>query len=492
MKSAVIYARYSCDQQTEQSIDGQLRVCEEYAQRNNILILNTYIDRAMTGTNDNRPDFQKMLKDSSRKEWNYVLVYKLDRFSRNKYETAIHKKTLRDNGIKVLSAMENIPDTPEGIILESLLEGMNQYYSAELAQKVSRGMKETRRKGLYQGGALLYGYKIDGRKIIVDESNAEVVRYMYSEYAKGKYVKQIIQDLTAKGIYFKGKPFVKNSVYNILRNEKYSGVYMHGEEIIDNMYPQIVSKETFDIVRAKVQKNRNGRQCVHVDFLLRHKLICGYCGHTLNGESGTSKSGARVYYYKCSGRKKHLADCNKSMIRKDELENFIIEQTISELSKPQNMQIIISGLLQTQNDFDKENSVMGILLKQQKQVETALNNLVNAVERGIISNTTNKRLHELEKQQEQLERQILIERSKTAVKIKESDIRQYYEQALKLEPQMLISYLIKRIVIFDDKIEIHYNSPIKSSPDNNGLDFLFYSQTTTLYTTESFKIELYA
>lgn len=492
MKTAVIYARYSCDQQTEQSIDGQLRVCEEYAQRNNILILNTYIDRAMTGTNDNRPDFQKMLKDSSRKEWNYVLVYKLDRFSRNKYETAIHKKTLRDNGIKVLSAMENIPDTPEGIILESLLEGMNQYYSAELAQKVSRGMKETRRKGLYQGGALLYGYKIDGRKIIVDESNAEVVRYMYSEYAKGKYVKQIIQDLTAKGIYFKGKPFVKNSVYNILRNEKYSGVYMHGEEIIDNMYPQIVSKETFDIVRAKVKKNRNGRQCVHVDFLLRHKLICGYCGHTLNGESGTSKSGAKVYYYKCSGRKKHLADCNKSMIRKDELENFIIEQTISELSKPQNMQIIISGLLQTQNDFDKENSVMGILLKQQKQVETALNNLVNAVERGIISNTTNKRLHELEKQQEQLERQILIERSKTAVKIKESDIRQYYEQALKLEPQMLISYLIKQIVIFDDKIEIHYNSPIKSSPDNNGLDFLFYSQTTTLYLTENFKIELYA
>jgi DNA invertase Pin-like site-specific DNA recombinase len=112
MKTAVIYARYSCDNQTEQSIDGQLRVCEEYAQRNNILILNTYIDRAMTGTNDNRPDFQKMLKDSARKEWNYVLVYKLDRFSRNKYETAIHKKTLRDNGVKVLSAMENIPDTP--------------------------------------------------------------------------------------------------------------------------------------------------------------------------------------------------------------------------------------------------------------------------------------------------------------------------------------------------------------------------------------------
>ena len=131
MKTAVIYARYSCDNQSEQSIEGQLHVCQEYAQRNNILILDTYIDRAMSGTNDNRPDFQRMIKDSANKAWDYCLVYKLDKFSRNKYETAIHKKTLRDNGVKVISAMENIPDTPEGIILESLLEVMNQYYSAE-------------------------------------------------------------------------------------------------------------------------------------------------------------------------------------------------------------------------------------------------------------------------------------------------------------------------------------------------------------------------
>ena len=126
MKTAVIYARYSCDQQTEQSIDGQLRVCEEYAKRNNILILNTYIDRAMTGTNDNRPDFQRMIKDSARREWTYILVYKLDRFSRNKYEMAMHKKTLKDNGTKVLSATEFIPDSPEGIIFESMLEGFER------------------------------------------------------------------------------------------------------------------------------------------------------------------------------------------------------------------------------------------------------------------------------------------------------------------------------------------------------------------------------
>lgn len=158
MKIAVVYARYSCDNQTEQSIEGQLRVCEQYAKNNDILIVETYIDRAMTGTNDHRPDFQRMMKDSAKKEWDYVLVYKLDRFSRNKYESVIHKRTLKENGVKVLSAMENIHDSPEGIILESLLEGMNQYYSAELSQKVRRGMRETRLKGNYQGGGvILYG-----------------------------------------------------------------------------------------------------------------------------------------------------------------------------------------------------------------------------------------------------------------------------------------------------------------------------------------------
>ena len=131
MKTAVIYARYSCDAQTEQSIEGQLHVCKEYAERNGIVILDTYIDRAMTGTNDNRPDFQRMIKDSAEKRWNFILVYKLDRFSRNKFESVINRKKLSDNGVKVLSAMENIPDTPEGIILESLLEGMNQYFSED-------------------------------------------------------------------------------------------------------------------------------------------------------------------------------------------------------------------------------------------------------------------------------------------------------------------------------------------------------------------------
>ena len=170
MKKAVIYARYSSDTQTEQSIEGQLRVCQNYAKNNDLLVVDTYVDRAMTGTNDMRPDFQRMIKASSKRQWEYVIVYKLDRFSRDKYEMTIHKHTLKENGVKLVSAMENIPDSPEGIILESLLEGMNQYYSEELSQKAKRGMRETRMKGKFTGGRVNYGYSCHQQKLsVIDE-----------------------------------------------------------------------------------------------------------------------------------------------------------------------------------------------------------------------------------------------------------------------------------------------------------------------------------
>ena len=183
MKTAVIYARYSSDSQTEQSIEGQLRVCQDYAKANDILIVDTYIDRAMTGTNDLRPDFQRMIKDSGKRQWDYVLVYKLDRFSRDKYETTIHKHTLKENGVKLLSAMENIPDSPEGIILESLLEGMNQYYSAELAQKINRGLKESWRKGQTTGGKIFFGYDVVDKKCVINPYEGDIVREAFTRYA---------------------------------------------------------------------------------------------------------------------------------------------------------------------------------------------------------------------------------------------------------------------------------------------------------------------
>ena len=498
MKKAVVYARYSSDSQSEQSIEGQLRVCEDYARTNNILILDTYIDRAMTGTNDNRPSFQRMLIDSKKKEWDYVLVYKFDRFSRNKYETAIHKKTLKDNGVKLMSATEYLPDTPERIIIESMFEGYAEYYSAELSQKVKRGMKETRLKGNYTGGTLIYGYRKNGKKVEINEEQAEVIRYIYEQYSIGVFVKDIIDNLTSRGIYNKGKPFARNTIYNILKNEKYSGVYRYGGEVFDNIYPQIVPTKTFEIVRKKVDKNKYGKASTTTVYLLRNKVKCGYCGSSITAESGTSKTGVVRRYYKCIGRK-HNNGCKKLMVRQAYLEDFVVNAIISFLKNKKEMSNMIATLLEYQDKMVEDNYALSLLLKEKNQSETALNNIMKAIEQGVINKTTNKRMKELEEKVEDLDIKIIKERSKLSEKVTEEDIREYYEKALKYEAKLMIGYLVKEIRLYDDKIEIYFNSPIDKSPDESQ-GFLLYTKIARMpYVTlrdpnpdlDVMKIEIY-
>lgn len=472
MKTGVIYARYSCDNQTEQSIEGQLHVCGEFATKNDICILNTYIDRAMTGTNDNRPSFRQMIKDSECKEWDFILVYKLDRFSRNRYESATHKHTLKNNGVKVLSATEHIPDTPEAIIFESMIEGMNEYYSAELSQKVRRGMNETRQKGNFTGGHLIYGYKKDGKKVVIDEEKAEVVRYIYNEYANDIYVKDIIASLTAKGILNHGKPFAKNTIHHILENEKYSGIYHYGNEEFTNIYPQIVPTEIYNKIRAKSAKNQKGSRSPDIIYLLRGKLKCGYCGKPITAEAGTAKNGNKIRYYKCSGRK-NGSGCESKAIRKDTLESLIVETTIDALTKKENINAFIDGAMKAQEQAAKQKTMLAILIRQKADLESSLDNVMKAIEKGVVTSTTKKRLEELENQITELERKIVVERSKTVILISREEIERYVKAALKLEPKLIISSLIREVVMYNDKIEIYFNYTDKKGPDESR-DFCFY------------------
>lgn len=152
--NAVIYARYSSDSQREESIEGQIRECREYAERNNMTIVGTYIDRALSAKTADRPEFQRMIKDSAKELFEIVLVWKLDRFSRDRYDSAHYKHILKKNGVKVVSVKENISDGPEGIILESMLEGYAEYYSAELSQKYGGGKRKTRSNAKTTAAAL--------------------------------------------------------------------------------------------------------------------------------------------------------------------------------------------------------------------------------------------------------------------------------------------------------------------------------------------------
>ena len=497
MKTAVIYARYSSDSQSEQSIEGQLRVCQDYAKNNNILILNTYIDRAMTGTNDSRPDFQRMLKDSNKKAWELVLVYKLDRFSRNKYEMAVHKKTLKDNGIKLISAMEYIPDSPEAILIESMLEGYAEYYSAELSQKVRRGMNESRHKGNFTGGNLLYGYKVENKKVLIDEDKAEIVKYIFEQYANGIYVKDIIKELTNKGIYHRNKPFARTTIYSMLANEKYAGIYRHNDEVFTNIYPRIVPHNIYAIVRKRIEENHYGKHDDSVNYLLRNRFKCGICGSTIASESGTARNGNIQRYYKCSGRKK-MSICKQKPIRKEVIEQLIIDTTFKCFSSTETINLLAERILDFHKQQSEDNSTLNILQKEKENIEKSIDNLLSCMEQGIVTQSTKQRIVELENKLNIVSNNILIERAKHKLELKKEDIVKFIKSSLKKEPRQLIRLLVKEVVLYEDKIEIYYNyiDNKKGLDDNEHQSFSFFNDIFEIvideqkFSAKQYKIKL--
>ncbi len=473
MKTAVIYARYSCDKQTEQSIEGQLRTCNEYAERNDIIVVDTYIDRATTGTNDNRASFQKMLKDSNKRAWNYVIVYKLDRFSRDKYETAMHRHTLKINGIKLLSAMENIPDTPEGIILESLLEGMNQYYSAELAQKVKRGMRETRNKGNFTGGKIMYGYRVENKKVVIHEDEAQVVRRIFTEYANGKQGKTIIDELNEQGVLYRGKPFAKTTFYRMISSEKYAGIFRHGDEIFTNIYPAIVSDALFRTVKRKADNNKYGKHKQDVCYLLKFKLFCGYCGKPVGSDSGTSQTGKTMRYYRCSGRKTK-SGCTLSPIRKELIEKLVTD-AVQEAFNENDLNNLADKILEQNKKMLADNSVLNLLTDEYKETEKSLNNLIKAMEQGIFTQSTKDRLERLEEKKTELNIKITIEKARAETALTKEQILEYLKSSIKLQPKLMLDYFIEKVILYNDKIEIHCKYTDNPDGTDDHRDFIFYT-----------------
>lgn len=329
--NTVIYARYSSAGQTEQSIEGQLRVCKDYAERNGYFVVGEYIDRATTGTNDNRPSFQQMLEDAKKGEFQYILVYKLDRFARNKYDSVVNKYNLGKLDIKVISATEAISDSPEGKLLEGLLEMIAEMFSADLSQKVKRGLKESRLKGNFVGGNILYGYKTIDKRIVIDEEKAKAVRYAFTEYAKGKSKKQIVNELNALGYRTnKGKLFTLNSFEYCLSNKKYIGVDDVDGEINNTRYPRIIEDELFYKVQEQIEltKKRPAAKKADIEYLLSGRLFCGHCESPMFGISGTSKTkGQKHRYYACRSQY-NLKTCDKKYNKKDELEKAVAILTL--------------------------------------------------------------------------------------------------------------------------------------------------------------------
>ncbi|MBQ4443277.1 MAG: recombinase family protein [Clostridia bacterium] len=466
MKKAVIYARYSSDSQTEQSIEGQLRVCKEYAKNNNILVVDTYIDRAMTGTNDMRPDFQRMLRDSAKRQWEIVLVYKLDRFSRDKYETTIHKHTLKENGVKLLSAMENIPDSPEGIILESLLEGMNQYYSAELSQKVHRGLNESYRKGQYTGGPIIYGYDVVDKKNVINPEEGEIVREIFTKYSQGYTAVALAQDLKARGIRTKKGIYITDKkIYKILANTKYNGKIKHGNVVYDNIYPAIIDDVLWQKVQDIHRENQHapGRKKEIFDFILSGKLVCGDCKRLMVGESGTSKSGNIYYYYSCLAKRRKQHPCKLKAVEKQWLEDTVINTTWSLLADKGVVRYIAETLTRLHEAESKKNTNIKSLETQRQNALKASQNLIAAIEQGIITEQTKIRLKELEAKIAGLDFDIEQERQRSYTFLTADKIESYLNAVICGDIQemsvrkLIVKTFVREVILDNDSVTITYN-----------------------------------
>lgn len=464
-RNVAIYARYSSSNQTEQSIEGQLTVCQNYCERNNFVVINEYIDRAISGRSDDRPAFLEMINDAKKHEFAYVLVYKLDRFSRNMYNSAVYKHELSKEGVTLLSAMENIGQGPESILLEAVIEASAEYYSIDLSQKVRRGLQESAKKGKFAGGGVPLGYKLVDGYYTVDEEKAKYVKYIFTEYASGKSKKEIIDEINAMGLRNKrGNPITQSSLQTLLSNKKLIGILdQHG---IVKEIPAIIDKELFDMVQARLKENakRGGKNKASVNYLLSGKLRCGYCGTQMVGVSGNGKSGQTFYYYSCAKKKKKPKDCNKKHERKDFIEDFILDLTIEYVLRPDNLQNIAAAVVA---EYKKEfnNSEIKALEKSIRKLDSDANNLADAI--AETPAVAQKRLIEkLEATSQELEYQkVELAKLKVANKVEltEKEIAEWLKSFCMQSKddeeitRKLIDAFINTIYLFDDKIIIYYN-----------------------------------
>ena len=461
--TGVIYARYSSDNQREESIEGQIRECKEFAIKNDIQIVDTYIDRALSARTDNRPEFQRMIKDSASKSFETVIVWKLDRFARDRYDSTHYKRILKKNNVSVISATEKISAGSEGVLLETLLEGMAEYYSVELAEKVNRGMKENALKCKYNGGTLPIGFVIDKEQHFqIDPITAPAVLDAFKMYADGKSMQDIANELNIRGVRTQrhnGKLDVDN-ITSMLHNRKYIGEYKFKDVIIPDGIPAIVPKDLFDKVQDRMVQNKKApaKHKAEDEYLLTTKLYCGECGCFMVGESGTSRTKNVHRYYKCVSVKYHKG-CHKKSVKKDWIENLVIEQIKKIYFDDELVEKIADEALKVQA---RQNTVLPILQKQYAETEKAIKNTLTAIEQGIITESTKKRLEELEFQKNELYSQIAKEESVKPILTKEQIV--FWLQKLrelntnKLEHRRkLIDSFINAIFLYDDKMVITFN-----------------------------------
>lgn len=476
MKHAVIYARYSSEKQNDMSIDGQIAECRRYAEANGLFVIGEYIDRAYSATTDRRPEFRRMIEDSKKKNFDAVIVYQLDRFARNMFDAGYYAKILRDNGAELVSAVEHISGDSAGVITTALILGMAEWYSKQLSEKVTRGMYQNAEQCKHNGSTIPFGYKTDSeRKYILDEFKAPIVKEIFTRIANGETAVEIAEDLNKRGIKTaKDRPFVKNSIYFILRNEKYKGIYIYGDLRIPDGMPRIISDELFDEVQEIIGRKHRSHRHAKEEFFLTGVLYCGECKELMTGTAGTSCTGTVYRYYKCT---KSPKECHKKSVNKDVIEDLIFN-LCKELLTDEVIEDI-SEAVRKLNDADQESIEITRLKKDIKATEDKIGRLIDQIENGTVSPMISDRLKDREEELETLKRQLKKENSKQ-VRLS-PEMAKIFLHSLKNDDikdaeykRMLVRVFIDRIYLYDDKYHIMLKYTDKKTTDRAAMEIERY------------------
>ena len=474
LKPAIAYYRYSSHRQGEQSIEGQAREAQLWAASHGYTIVKEYADRAMSGMNDDREQFQLMLRELERLHPEVLILWKVDRMGRNKEEIAFNKHRCKRNGVKVVYTAESIPDTPEGVILESVLEGMAEYYSLQLSQNIRRGQRISASKCQCIGGNRPLGYTVGpDKRFVIEPEGAAIVQQVFERYVNGETQAEIVEQLNAQGLRTnKGREFTHNSLRTMLKNEAYIGVYTFKDEVrIEGGMPAIIDPETFSKAQEMLKTNKRApkHKWSKVDYMLTGKIFCGNCGDMMIGFSGTSKTGRKHHYYSCSSRHgekrdRALIKCTKKNIQKEWVESLVLEEAKALLGDDDLLEFIAENTYRYYLEQNTDTAYTDSLNANLKEVTRAIGNLMKAIEAGIITESTKTRLEELEGQKKQLMAAIERTKLKTDLMITKEHIlffllkfRELDLELIECQKQLIATFINSIFVYDDDRIVITFN-----------------------------------
>ena len=403
MKTAYAYARFSSSNQQETSIDAQLRAIRDYCAREGVTIIQEFVDEAKSATSDNRPGFRAMFQALDSRTVDYVIVHKLDRFSRDRYDSAYYRRIIRKAGARLVSVLEPLDDSPESVILESMLEGMAEYYSKNLARETMKGLRERALQCKHTGGAPLYGYKVNADKTYrIDPLEAAVVKEVFRRYADGERYEDIAAAVAGR------KKLGKSAINSMLSNEKYHGVYIFGRQTraahnsraikpdseivrIPGGVPQIIDDDTWARAQERLHdtKRRAAAKVNHF-YLLQGKVVCGVCGSVM-GVFTSSRAGYEYGYYRCPKR------CGMPSCRSDKLDEAILE------SFSRSIKIDEPTIQRFLRAMPPEDDTDRIVAEELKKTRREIKGLVEAIKAGAHHQMVLNELEQLTKKEQELQ-----------------------------------------------------------------------------------------